>query len=289
MTRKAVVAGMFYEDNLDKLDNQITECFKSDFGPGSMPVSRRDKKIIGVIAPHAGYQFSGPGQAWCYKEIAEAEFADCYIILGTSHTDFPGAALIMEDFETPFGILKVDEEIAKSLIDKGACKDDKYPHVREHSIEVQLPFLQFANKDHLNDIKIVPIVVGSGADYERLGRAIADMIKLTGKKVVLICSSDFTHYGISYSYLPFKENIKANLDKLDLKAIDWIKKMDAWSFLNYVEETKATICGKQAIAAFITACKELGAKNVRLEHYYNSGDIMKDYSNAVGYASIVVE
>ena len=154
---------------------------------------------------------------------------------------------------------------------------------------MQLPFLQFVNKGLLDKLRIVPIVLGSSADYEILGKAIADMIKLTGKKVVMICSSDFTHYGISYGYLPFNENIKDNMDKLDMGAIKFIKKLDDWGFLDYLNETGATVCGSHAIAAFIVAAKELGAKKVKIEHYYNSGDIAGDYTNCVGYASIVVE
>lgn len=289
MVRKPIVAGMFYEGDKDKLDEQITECFKSKFGPSELPVSKKGKKIIGVIAPHAGYQFSGPGQAWCYKEIGEAGFADVYVILGTSHIGFPKAAVLLEDFETPFGIVKVDEGFARSLISKGAVIEDRAAHSQEHSIEVQLPFLQFVNKDSLDKIRIVPIVVGSGADYEKLGKGIAATIKQLGKRVVLIVSSDFTHYGINYAYMPFSERVKENLEKLDKGAIEWIKKLDAWSFLNYIDETGATICGCHAIAGFIVACKELGAKKVRLEHYYNSGDVVGDYANAVGYASVVVE
>ena len=109
------------------------------------------------------------------------------------------------------------------------------------------------------------------------------------KKVVLICSTDFTHYGINYAYLPFTGNVKENLEKLDMGAIKWIQKLDSWSFLNYVGESKATICGKQAIVVFIEYCKLLGAKKVRLEQYYSSGDVVNDYANAVGYASIIAE
>jgi AmmeMemoRadiSam system protein B len=287
MTRKAVVAGMFYEDNEEKLDNQITKCFKSDFGPGRIPEARKEKKILGVVAPHAGYQFSGPGQAHCYKEIGEAEEADVYVILGTAHSGFETAALTMEDFETPYGIVKVDEDFAKNLIEKGAAIEDKYPHVREHSIEVQLPFLQFVNKD--KEIKIVPIVVGHNTNHKKLGRAIADISKLLGKKIIIIASSDFTHYGISYGYMPFKDNVKENLEKLDKRAIKWLEKLDEDSFLMEIEEKQMTVCGAKAIAAMIVACKELGADKVRVLEYYSSGDITKDWGSAVGYASIIVE
>lgn len=289
MARKPVVAGMFYEDFPDLLDKQITECFKSKFGPVDLPANRKDKKIMGVIAPHAGYQFSGPGQAWCYKEIAESEPADCYVILGTSHTGFPGAAITLEDFETPFGIVKIDNEFAKGLLDKGVVVENRAAHKQEHSIEVQLPFLQFINKENLNKLRIVPIVIGQGANYNQLGKAIKKTAEQAKKKIILICSSDFTHYGISYGYLPFKEDVKNNLERLDTRAIKFIKNLDAKGFLSYIDKTEATICGCYAIAAFIESCKELGAKNARLESYYSSGDVTNDWSTAVGYASIIVE
>lgn len=288
--RKPVAAGMFYSDDFGELDKQIHKCFTNNkFGPGDLPVSDRNKNIIGVIAPHAGYQFSGAGQAWCYKEIGESEMADVYVIMGTSHTDFPNAAVLIDDFETPLGVVKVDEKFTKSLIDKGAAVEDKEAHQKEHSIEVQLPFLQFVNKERLNEIKIVPIVVGRKTDYKKLGEAIARTAEQMEKKVILICSSDFTHHGIHYGYVPFKENVQEKLKEFDMGFIKWIKSLDTWSFLNNVEETKATICGAFAIAAFIEACKAMGGTKVRLEQYYTSGDVTGDWSNAVGYASIVVE
>lgn len=286
MVRKPIVAGMFYEDIKEALENQIIECFKSKFGPGELPVKRKDKKIIGVIAPHAGYQMSGPGQAFCYKEISESEEADCYIIIGTGHMGINKAATILEPFETPFGIVKIDEEITKLLIEKGVVVENKEAHEKEHSIEVQLPFLQFINRER--DFRIVPIVVGNGVEYEKVGKEIANVVKESGKKVVVICSSDFTHYGISYGYLPFKDNVKENIEKLDKEAIEWIKKKDYWGFLDYVKEKQATICGKDSIAVFIIICKELGGKEVSLLSYYSSGDVTNDYSTCVGYGSIKV-
>jgi len=289
MTRKAVTAGMFYADSFDALDKQIAGCFTAKFGPGELPIERKDKKIMGIIVPHAAYQFSGPGQAWCYKEIAESEFADTYIILGTSHTKFKQAATLIDEFETPFGMVHVDERFTKSLIDKGVVTEDKIAHQNEHSIEVQLPFLQFVNKDRLDKIRIVPIVVGKETNYEKLGKAIASTVLQMERKVILICSSDFTHYGISYSYLPFRGDVKTKLKEFDLAAIRWITDMDSWSFLNYVEETGATICGAYAIATFLEACKGLGAQKGRVEQYYTSGEVTEDYANVVGYGSIIVE
>ena len=122
-----------------------------------------------------------------------------------------------------------------------------------------------------------------------MAKNIAKTVKEENKKACIIASSDFTHYGINYGYFPFQNNAKDNLYALDNKAINHIKELDAYRFLDYTEQTGATICGKFPIAVMIDVCKLLGGKNAKLLRYYTSGDIIKDYSSAVGYASIVVE
>ncbi len=286
--RKPVVAGTFYPDNFDELSNQINDSFHSKFGPGALPVKKRTKEILGIIAPHAGYQFSGPGAAWAYKEIAESRLADIYIMLGLSHSGSP-SCISLEDWETPFGVVKVDKEFNETLMINSGLKQDENAHAQEHSIEVQLPFLQFANKDYLKQMKIAPIIVSEDRNYKEIAQAILKTIEQTGKKAIIIASSDFTHYGVNYGFFPFSSNIKENMHKLDNGAIEEIKKLSASGFLEYINNTGATICGKIPIATAIATCKLLGAKKARLLHYYTSGDIVKDYSSAVGYGAISIE
>ena len=287
MVRKPIVAGMFYKDNFEELDEQITYCFEEDkFGPGGLPISRREKEIIGVIVPHAGFAYSGGGQAWCYKEIGESKVADIYVIIGTNHTSMK-TCTIKEDFETPFGVVRVDIEFVNTLMKHSKIIENKEAHDHEHSVEVQLPFLQFVNRDYLKNIKIVPILVSSDLKYEDVARAIVETASELDKKICVICSSDFTHYGINYGYIPFHDNISEEMKKLDGGAIDFIKEFDTWGFVNYVEETKATICGYSAIAVLIEVAKLMKGKEAEVLHYYTSGDVTKDYSSAVGYASIV--
>jgi AmmeMemoRadiSam system protein B len=289
MARKPIVAGTFYENDFGKLDEQITKCFKDPkFGPGELPVKTRTKKIIGAVAPHAGYQFSGSCQAWVYKEIGESELPDVFIILGTNHTGDRKSTTLLQDFETPFGIVKIDQDFTKKLIEEGWVVENEITQNQEHSIEVQLPFLQFVQRDHLNKLRIVPIAVSQGANYELFGKTIAKIAKEQNKKICIIASSDFTHYGVNYGYVPFVYSIKESLETLDMGAIDFIKKLDAWSFIDYVNEHKSTICGAYAIAVLIEACKALGAKKAELLQYYTSGELVKDYSNSVSYASIII-
>lgn len=289
MTRKPIVAGMFYEDSFDELDRQINSCFTHKLGPGALPVKRTDKRIIGIIAPHAGYPFSGPCQAWAYKEIAESAFPDLFVILGTNHRGFGKAATLLEDFETPLGIVKTDVEFAKKLIKNSSFNivENKELHAGEHSIEVQLPFLQFANKDNLNNIRIVPLIMGSEANYKKAAETVIRTANEEKKRIIIIASSDFTHYGFSYGFVPFQTNVKENLYKLDKEAIKLVEKLDAAAFLDYIKETEATICGSNAVAAAVETAKMMRAKEARLLQYYTSGDIVNEYRNAVGYASIV--
>ena len=283
MVRKPFVAGQFYESDFDKIEKQLKKCFESKLGPGDLPITKREKKIKAVVAPHAGYQFSGPCAAWVYKEIGETPIPDVYIIIGPSHNGVR-TSTTFDDFETPFGIVKTDKNFVETLV-KNGIPSDQHAHETEHSIEVQLPFLQFVNKDYLNSIRIVPIIIGD-SNYERVAFSLSRTIKELNKKVIIIASSDFTHYGYSYGYVPFIYNIKEEIHNLDHKAIDLINKMDVTSFINFVEKTKATICGRYAIASML---KTLNSGRGKLLSYYTSGDITGDYSNSVSYAGIVIE
>ena len=287
MPRKPIVAGTFYADNFDELSNQINDSFHSKFGPGALPLKKRTKEIKGIIAPHAGYQFSGPGAAWSYKEIAESKLADIYIMLGLSHSGFPSCTSL-EDWETPFGLVKTDKDFQKVLMANAQLKQNEDAHAQEHSIEVQLPFLQFANKDHLKELRIAPIIISKDKNYKEIAQAIVKTIEQTRKKAIIIASSDFTHYGINYGFFPFKKDIKENMYKIDNEAIEHIKNLDATSFLEYIGKTGATICGRIPIATIMASCRLLGAKKARLLHYYTSGDIVKDYSSAVGYGALSI-
>jgi len=155
MARQPVFAGQFYYGEKKALKEQIEECFMSRFGPGSLPEDVRTKVIKGMIAPHAGYVFSGPCAAFAYKEIAEAQEPDLYIVLGTSHSG-SDSCISAEDWETPLGIAKNDKEFGKSLVDNSKIVVDEEAHNMEHSIEVQIPFLQFVNPK--KDFRFLPLM-----------------------------------------------------------------------------------------------------------------------------------
>jgi AmmeMemoRadiSam system protein B len=209
-------------------------------------------------------------------------------MLGLSHSGLPSCTSL-EDWETPFGIVKVDIDFQRAFMANSGLKQSEEAHSQEHSIEVQLPFLQYCNKEYLKVIKIAPIIVSEDKDYRKTAKAIAKTVEQTGKKAAIIASSDFTHYGINYGFFPFSANVKENMYELDKGAIEAIKKLDSESFLKYIDKTGATICGRIPIATAIETCSLLGASKAKLLHYYTSGDVVGNYSSAVGYAAISVE
>lgn len=284
--RKPIVAGSFYKAGFQALEEQIKDSFLHEKGPGALPTKRGEKEIKAIISPHAGYFFSGPCAAWGFKEIAESKMPDVYVMLGPNHTGLGKSSIILDSWETPFGMVRADHELGKALVKKSELIEDPKAHLQEHSIEVQLPFLQFVSKDFLQKLRIIPITLSEEADLNKLALDLKEVILDTNKKVVFIVSSDFTHYGPQYHYVPFSSDIPERMYKLDQGAIKLIKEMDAEGFLDYTYKTGATICGKLGIALLL---KTLGKTKGQLLQYYTSSDIMGDYSNAVGYASILFE
>ena len=294
--RKAIVAGQFYYAEKTALNKQIESCFLHKLGPGTLPRAfLQQKKKIGMIVPHAGYQFSGPCACHAYKALVEVnkkDLPETFLLLGPNHTGYARTAfsLSLENFETPLGLAENNSELAKGLIEAASSfglQQDEIAHRFEHSLEVQLPFLQFCYNLVKANFNIVPIVVSS-VDYDsciKLAKAIAPLLK--EKKVCVIASSDFTHYGPAYGFLPFTKNIKQNLYALDKQAISCILKLNSQEF--YKKAMNTTICGYAPIIIGIEIAKKLGAQKASLLKYYTSGDITNDYSNAVGYASIAFE
>lgn len=283
--RRPIVAGQFYEADSQKLNKQIETAFEN--GPGSLPISKREKNVLAAIVPHAGYQFSAKCAAWAYKEIGESKFPDLYILLGVNHSGLSDKALIStQDWDTPLGTIKTDKDVANKLC-SDMIKIDNESHLNEHSIEVQLPFLQFVSRGYLDSLKILPIIINT-QNYSKIQK-IAESIAKIQKKFSIITSSDFTHFGVNYGFTPFRFNIKEEVTNLDKKAIELILQLKTKSLLEYIGKTEATICGIAPIALTLEILKKLNSKKGELLCYYNSGDITKDYSNFVGYASIVFE
>ncbi len=275
--RTPAVAGMFYESNPEDLKHRIEWCFKHKLGPGSIPeVKEGPRKIIGLICPHAGYMYSGPVAAWSYKALAEDGRPECFIILGPNHTGYGATISIMTEgkWSTPLGEAEIDSSIAKRILEYSKiAEEDDYAHLSEHSIEVQLPFLQYL----YGDVNFVPICMMLQT-YDialELGEAISKAV--ADKDVVIIASTDFTHYE-PHSSAYEKDNA----------VIECIVNLDAKKMIDLVYRRGISMCGPGPVATTIIASKMLGATKAIKMKYATSGDITGDYYSVVGYASIAI-
>lgn len=289
-TRPAARAGQFYPASKKSLRGKIEESFTHQLGPGKVPeLDSGERKIKGAIVPHAGYKFSGPVAAHVYGALAEDGYPDTFIILGPKHPDpfmtgpTPAAAITKETFEMPLGKVPVDQNLADRIIE-GPVEVDSDMHASEHSIEVQLPFLQYFDPD----ISFVPICVSSQdiQTGEGIGRSLQKAIQ--DRDVVIIASTDLTHCGPRYNQLPpGGKNADEFAKEQDERAIDRINKLDPRGLSKVIEDYDITMCGPGGVEAMIFAIREEVEKGTLLK-YATSQDVMPG-QNAVGYGGIIFE
>jgi AmmeMemoRadiSam system protein B len=275
--RRPTQAGAFYEGNAESLKIQIENCFLQEFGPKKRPEINKNgpRKIVGLVCPHAGYMFSGSVAANAYYELASDGKPDIVVILGPNHTGYgSGLAVVSEGFwRTPLGDVEVDGETANGIVRETRIVDvDELAHRFEHSVEVQLPFLQYL---YGSEFKFVPICfqMQDLASAVEVGKALTKV--LAGKNAVVIASSDMTHY-----------EPQGNAAAKDMAALKAVEAMDERRFYSIIEKQNVTACGYGPIAALITAAKGLGATEAKLLCYKTSGDTTGDYSSVVGYAAV---
>jgi len=275
--RRPNVASQFYEGNAEALRAQITSCFLHPLGPKKLPqvnFHSHPRKIVGLICPHEGYMYSGPVAASAFYELAVDGKPDTVVLLGPNHTGYgSGLALMREGFwRTPLGDVELDSGLADTILHETSIVDvDETAHRYEHSIEVQLPFLQFL---YGNAFKIVPICFLM-QDYDsavEVGRALVEA--LDAKNALVIASSDMTHY----------EPSKTAAAK-DQAALCAVIDGDAKRFYQTVETQNITACGYAPITSLITYAVGVCAK-AQLLSYFNSGDVTCDHSSVVGYAAV---
>lgn len=276
MVRRPAVSGIFYEKDFELLEKQIKGCFDNNF-----PKEKRNERIKGAIVPHAGLIYSGKVAASVYKEIAESKDVETFIIIGPNHTGLGYNSVLMDNMLTPFGEVKLDVELAKEIVENTSLVGDSLSHLKEHSIEVQIPFLQFLFKD----FNIIPIIVSS-CDYEKIAEGIRKSILKLKKNVCIIASSDFIHHGKAYGFNLFEKDISKNVKLLDKKAINFIKNFDIKGFFNFLNETKASICGVFPIAILLSVLKE---GEVIVKEHYTSTDISKDERFCVDYIGALIK
>lgn len=290
--REPAVAGMFYPASHRGLLKELRKCFRN--GPGREKEGE-GPRVRGLISPHAGYTYSGPTAAYGFLAAADGGLPDTVIILGPNHTGLGSEiGVSLDDMRTPLGIMENDRELSEKM----KRYHDELSHMREHSMEVQIPFIQFFSEK----VKQVCISLGhpghglgkEGKDRALMEQAdevstfVLDAIQATGKDVLVVASSDFTHCGYNYGYpVPPDMNAGEFARTRDLPVIESLVAGDLESTLNKKRELGTTACGMGPILSMIKIMKKTGYDEIRLLDYTTSYDISPSHS-AVGYASIAV-
>jgi AmmeMemoRadiSam system protein B len=234
--------------------------------------SRGPREIVAIVVPHAGYYYSGPVAGHAYKELAEDGIFDTAVILGPNHTGYGYSVSVWAgaSWSTPLGEVEINRKLAQRLLGE-LIKADETAHIHEHSIEVQLPWLQYLYKK----VKIVPIAM-LAQDIET-ARMVGKAISRAGDNIVIIASSDFTHYE-SHSVAM----------ETDSSVIEAILALDEEELYKRCDSLNCTMCGYGPVASAIVAAKEMKAQRASLLKYATSGDTSGDFSRVVGYGSIVI-
>jgi AmmeMemoRadiSam system protein B len=270
-------AGAFYEGTAQQLRKQIEECFLDRLGPGRLPETAKTglQHVLGLVCPHAGYMFSGPVAAHAYYRLALDGRPDTVVIFGPNHTGYGNVLAVINEgsWRTPLGDVEIDSETANRIVKESHVVDiDESAHSFEHSVEVQLPFLQFLYGSQFGFVPICFLMQDLPSARE-VGQAVGKV--LTGKNAVVIASSDMTHYE--------SQQRASTNDGLALRAVE---AMDEAKLFSVVETHGVSACGVGPIAAAITAAKTMGGKEAKLLCYKTSGDVVGDYSSVVGYAAV---
>lgn len=266
MKRSPAVAGQFYYGNASKLTEQVKGYIEKD---------ARKEKAIALISPHAGLVYSGPVAGALYSSI---DFPETFVLIGPNHTGLGTQISLMEsgEWEIPTGVFSIDEKVSyKIAMNVSIVTKDTQAHMFEHSLEVQLPFIAYFSKK----IKIVPIVILSASVEEcrLLGEGIAKAVKDVGYSVVIVASSDMSHY--------VTDDVARQKDK---KAIDKILSLDPEGLYEIVKKERISMCGYLPATTALFAAKALGAQSARLVRYATSAEVSGDYDHVVGYAGIIL-
>jgi AmmeMemoRadiSam system protein B len=266
MVRRPAVSGTFYAGTPERLRAQLD---------GLLPATRTGQPAIGVVVPHAGYVYSGRVAAAVYARLA---FPETCVILGPNHTGLGAGVSVMTqgEWETPLGRLAIDTELAEAIrAQSPAIVDDPVGHQREHSIEVQLPFLQYLK----GPSRFVPLCLFRHdlPACQEVGRAVAVAVRNAGRPVVLIASTDMSHY-VS----------RAEATAKDRHALDAILRLDPAGLHAAVVHHGIGMCGYHAVTAMLVAARAMGAARAELVMYGDSGDAAGDTSQVVAYAGMLV-
>jgi len=288
--RNAAVVGQFYPGNEKSLKQQIEECFLDKRGIGMIPSLKKvGHNLKGLVVPHAGFVYSGAIASHAYGRLTEQGSADSFIILGPNHTGIGSGVSVMTEggWKTPFGTAPIDSSLAQT-ISTGIIDQDASAHTYEHSIEVQLPFLQYIARGRKFEFVPVCMMMQDYETVQEVGAILANAIQKSKKNIVIIASSDFSHAGFNYQSMPPKGmRVDNYAEKQDTLAIEKILSLDPKGLIQTVEEHSITMCGYGPIAAMLFAAKKLGATKAELLKYGTSYEVHPG-SSCVGYGAIAV-
>ncbi len=271
------LAGRWYANDFRVLRRQ----FKGFIDKAKLP--KLDGNVMALLLPHAGYRWSGPTAAYGIKAIQGKKYSRV-IVIGPSHSlGLYNHASIPDitHLETPLGRVPLDIEAIKKLRENSCFMNIPRAHSYEHSVQIEVPLLQYA----LKDFNLVPVVIGqvNESGCKRIAQALLSVID---DQTLVVISSDFTHYGRRFHYAPFKKDISGNIRKLDMGAFKQIENHNLTGFLNYVDKTKATICGRSSIGVLL-AMMPVSAK-VKLLKYSTSEPNMDNSKSSVSYVCAAV-
>jgi len=270
---RSSLAGTWYSADAETLAEQIETFFQK------AQVESIDN-IIALILPHAGYQFSGQ-TAVCGLKTTDKKYKRI-VVIGPSHR-IPMEEILsvprVTHYETPLGQIPLDVELINKLLKYSVFQNVPQAHQYEHSVQIELPLLQYGQKD----FKLVPIVAGS-CSLQTIDKAANILRSLVDEGTLVVASSDFVHYGRSHLYVPFTENIPEQIKKLDMGAYEYIAGLDAKGFLEYKYNTGATICGYIPISILLSMLDE--PVKAKLINYTTSGELTDDFTNSVSYLSV---
>lgn len=287
--RNPIVAGQFYPGQYDSCVDEINQCLEAQAPSESLPDT-----IVAGIVPHAGWVFSGSLAALVFSSIKQQhEKVNTFVIFGATHGYFGHLPAVYDkgSWMTPLGEAAVDEELANAVLDSGAAVSDPEAHRSEHSIEVQVPFIQYL----FPGAKLLPVLTPPQEQAISLGEVVGDIIlQDKQKKIVCIGSTDLTHYGPRYGFTPKgtgKEALQWAHNVNDKEFIDLALKLEPQRLLTSAAEN-CNACGAGAAAASVAAAKKLGKTAGLLLEQTNSNEVMRrkmgtSSAESVGYAAIV--
>ncbi|MGA2784506.1 MAG: MEMO1 family protein [Candidatus Bathyarchaeia archaeon] len=285
--RKPYVAGQFYEGTEEALRHQLSICFPHPTPTATTKaMGKGSRKIVGVISPHAGYSYSGQVAASGYDRISNDGIPETFIILGPNHSGRGSGVSIQTEgaWETPLGLAQVDSTLAKQVQKASEIIDiDNDAHSTEHSIEVQIPFIQYISESNVRFIPICSWMQDLETSRE-IAKSIVDQTR--NKDFIIIASSDFTHHERSITDRNEDQMLK-KIEEDDKRAIDAITRLDEVTLNSLGETQKVTMCGYGPITTLITVAKLLGSVKAEFLTHKTSYDITRDPSYVVGYSSIL--